>query len=313
MELDLHKLNHFVVLAEELNFTRAAERLGMGQQALSASIRRLEVELDAPLFIRSTRRVALTEAGSTLLDESRALLAAARATLTRVREANSVGAGSLRVGHPPSIPQEMVAEFTHAWRARQHARHLVFRSHWFDEIPDKVAAGELDVGLGRMFEAREDLEFTTLGAGPLRLAVRADHRLAGQREVALAELNHEQILDTFGPGWEVYRDRFVDFCRRAGFEATYVDSPVKGVFGSEILLEVAKGVAFVWEPAGPAASGGVVVLDLRPPLMLPVVAVTNPRARPPFVAEFLESAARALSAAGDAPTATGEVSRSPSR
>lgn len=86
MELDLRKLNHFVVLAEELNFTRAAERLGVSQQALSASIRRLEVELDAPLFVRSTRQVALTEAGATLLDESRALLAASRATLTRVAE-----------------------------------------------------------------------------------------------------------------------------------------------------------------------------------------------------------------------------------
>jgi LysR family transcriptional regulator, benzoate and cis,cis-muconate-responsive activator of ben and cat genes len=89
MELDLRKLTHFVALAEELNFTRAAERLGIAQQALSASIRRLEAELDVFLFVRSTRQVALTEAGGTLLDESRVLLAASRGALTRVREAAS--------------------------------------------------------------------------------------------------------------------------------------------------------------------------------------------------------------------------------
>ena len=111
----------------------------------------------------------------------------------------------------------------------------------------------------------------------------------------------------------MYRDRFVDFCRRTGFEPRYVDSPVTCVFGSEILLEVTIGVAFVWEPAGPAQSEGVVVLDLRPPLMVPVVAVTNPRPRSPFVGEFLESAAAVLSDCGDASADPGEAGRVSSR
>jgi Bacterial regulatory helix-turn-helix protein, lysR family len=68
MELDLRKLNHFVAVAEELNFTPAAERLGIGQQAQSASSRRLESELEVFLLVRSTRQVALTEAGGALLD-----------------------------------------------------------------------------------------------------------------------------------------------------------------------------------------------------------------------------------------------------
>lgn len=300
MELDLHKLNHFVMVAEELNFTRAAERLGIGQQALSASIRRLEADLDVFLFVRSTRQVKLTAAGDALLHESRALLAASRVSITRVQDAAALETNSLRVGYPPSIPPEMVADFTRAWRAEHPEHRLIFRSHWFDDIPDKVAAGELDVGLGRMFEATGNLEATTLGAGPLRLAVRADHRLAGRREVALAELNDERILDTFGPGWMSYRNRFGDFCRRAGFEPSYVDSPIKGVFGSEILEEVSIGVALVWEPAGPTASDGVVVIDLAPPLMVPVVALTSAHARSPSVVGFLALAAAVLRQRNDA-------------
>ena len=147
MELDLRKLNHFVAVAEELNFTRAAERLAIGQQALSASIRRLEAELEVFLLVRSTRQVELTAAGAALLDESRALLGASRAALTRVRRAAGVETSSLRVGHTPAITREMVAEFTRAWGVRSSEYRLVIRSHWFDEIPVKVAAGELDVGL----------------------------------------------------------------------------------------------------------------------------------------------------------------------
>jgi hypothetical protein len=169
-----------------------------------------------------------------------------------------------------------MGEFTRAWRARRPEHALVIRSHWFDAVPDKVAAGELDIGLGRMFEAAAHLGVVSLGERPLRLAVPVDHRLAGHREVSLTELNHERILETFGPGWEKYRDRFLDLGRRAGIQLRFVPSPVAGVFGSEILLETSIAVALVFEPAGPAA-GGVSVIDLRPPLMVPVLALTDPR------------------------------------
>ena len=158
-----------------------------------------------------------------------------------------------------------------------------------------------------MFEEREGLELTNLGARPLRLAVPVDHRLAGRREVALAELNEEQILETFGQGWEKYRERFLDLCRRVGLEPRFVDSPVKGVFGSEILLQTTVGVALVFEPAGPAASDGVIVIDLQPPLMVPVMAVTNRRARSPLVTEFLTLAATVASESRDAPADPGEA------
>jgi DNA-binding transcriptional LysR family regulator len=103
------------------------------------------------------------------------------------------------VGHTPSITTELVAEFAHAWRARPSEHHLVFRSDWFDEIPDKVAAGELDVGLGSMFEAREDLELVALGRRPLRLAVPVDDRLAGRREVALLSSTTNRSSKRSGP------------------------------------------------------------------------------------------------------------------
>lgn len=77
-DIELRLLRSFVVLAEELNFGRAAERLNMTQPALSAQLRQLEQRLELTLFERSTRRVALTEEGAALLDPARVLLAESR-------------------------------------------------------------------------------------------------------------------------------------------------------------------------------------------------------------------------------------------
>ena len=68
MAPDTVSLRYFVVLAQELNFTRAAARIGIAQPALSARMRRLEVELGAALLVRNTRRVELTNAGAALAE-----------------------------------------------------------------------------------------------------------------------------------------------------------------------------------------------------------------------------------------------------
>ena len=83
--MELRQLRYFVTVAEELHFSRAAARLHLAQSALSAQIRRLEAEVGGPLLLRSTRQVELTPAGEALLNDGRAILAAADGALGRVR------------------------------------------------------------------------------------------------------------------------------------------------------------------------------------------------------------------------------------
>ena len=83
--MELRQLEAFVVLATELHFGRAAEKLYMGQPALSEMIRRLERELGTPLFTRTTRRVTLTPAGEELLNRSKAILDDVAAAVAAVR------------------------------------------------------------------------------------------------------------------------------------------------------------------------------------------------------------------------------------
>jgi DNA-binding transcriptional LysR family regulator len=103
--MELRHLRYFVAVAEELHFGRAAERLYVAQPAVSEQIRKLEGELGVRLFHRSTRTVALSEAGATLLVEARRVLQQVEVARLALREVRDGSAGRLRVGYTPaSLP-----------------------------------------------------------------------------------------------------------------------------------------------------------------------------------------------------------------
>src|SRR4051812_45659346 len=98
VDLDTRLLRAFVAVAEELNFTRAAERLVLAQQALSAQVRQLETRMGARLFERTTRRVRLTQEGELFLPHARAVLDALDAGVRGLDAARRVAGATLRVG-----------------------------------------------------------------------------------------------------------------------------------------------------------------------------------------------------------------------
>ncbi len=95
--LELRHLRYFVAVAEELNFSRAAERLHMAQPPLSVAIRQLEQELGTPLLLRTTRKVELTDAGRTFLDGARRTLTELERATIQARRAAAGELGRLRV------------------------------------------------------------------------------------------------------------------------------------------------------------------------------------------------------------------------
>ena len=108
--MDLRQLEHFLAVAEEQHFTRAARRVNIVQSGLSASIRALEEELGAPLFIRSTRRVDLTAAGRVLAEEARRVLAAAQGARDAVAAVQGLAPGAvIPLGRDPGEAVDIVA------------------------------------------------------------------------------------------------------------------------------------------------------------------------------------------------------------
>lgn len=200
--MELRQLEHFVAAAEERHFTRAAQRLHIVQSGLSASIRALERELGAALFVRSTRRVELTQAGLALLPEARRALAAASAAADAVAAVQGLRRGSLAVGTMQILPP---AVDLLAVLGRFHAEHpgveLRLRQAGTGTLLAEVAAGALDLALvAPVGRPPKGLVVRRLASNPLLVACAPSHPLAGRDQVGLAELAGEPFVD-FQPDW----------------------------------------------------------------------------------------------------------------
>lgn len=225
--MELRHLRYFVAVAETLSFTRAAERLHIGQPPLSMQIRDLEAEIGAQLFERSRRKVELTEAGRRFLAHAQAILARAGHAADEARRAAQGEIGELRVGFTSSLPfSEMLPDLLSAFR-RAHPQvdlqlHELFTVAQFRAL----AAGELDVGLVRVEEsaAPPGIALREIGRDPLNLVIHAAHVLAGRERVSMAELAGEGFI-TFPPGTGTgLPDKLRELAQAAGYEPRIVQT-----------------------------------------------------------------------------------------
>jgi DNA-binding transcriptional LysR family regulator len=215
MAPELRHLRHFVAVAEELNFTRAAGRLFLAQQALSSSIRQLESELGQPLFVRDTRRVALTAAGEALLPRARRTLALAAEAFAAVREGTPDRA-VLRVDISSSNLETGALVLR---RLREDRPDVEVRQREVG-VPRGLAAlqeGELDVLLGDAAAAPDGVTVAPLRTETVQVMLAADHPCAAQEAVPLGALADEVWLfpaDDAAPEWT---QLVLRHCGQAGF------------------------------------------------------------------------------------------------
>ncbi|MEV5709158.1 LysR substrate-binding domain-containing protein [Actinoallomurus sp. NPDC052274] len=147
--MELRHLRYFVVLAEELHFGRAAERLHMAQPPLSQRIRDLERELGVTLFDRTRQRVRLTEAGALLLEHARPILEGSEAAREAMRRIRPGAAGVLRAGVPPDTVPLALRTLVTTFAERVPDVLLELHELTTEAQLAKLREGELDVGLVR--------------------------------------------------------------------------------------------------------------------------------------------------------------------
>lgn len=186
--MELRHLRYFVAVAEELNFTRAAARLHTAQPSFSQQIRDLEEEIGTPLLTRTKRRVALTEAGHAFLDEARLVLAQAQRAVAMARRAAQIDERRLVIGFLPSAEVKIFPTMLTVMRARFPDLNLVFRSLTTREQLDALSQREIDVGFLRLPVNDPALVTEAVLRERLMAVMPADHSLAAQAEVDLAEL-----------------------------------------------------------------------------------------------------------------------------
>ena len=193
--LDLRQLVFFVVLAEDLNFTRASYRLGVAQPWLSQQIRRLERDIGVQLLKRTTRRVELTDAGRQLVEEGRKALAQAERAAQLARLASAGRAGALRIGYVTGA----LANILPATLRALHRRHpeisveLQAGSSWSQL--SALNAHKIDVGFVRR-TSFPGLAFEQLADDYFFAVLPAHHPLARNTEVPWAAITSEPLLFT---------------------------------------------------------------------------------------------------------------------
>jgi DNA-binding transcriptional LysR family regulator len=201
-----------------LYFGRAAARLYISQPSLSNQIHKLERGLGTDLFVRTSRHVELTTAGRALLEEAPVALAALEHAAESARLAGAGVAGTVRLGYAPMAGFDTLPAILAA--VEDDSPHMtVIASELFSaEIPGRVLAGELDVGLALFPEPMTGIRSELLRVEPLALLLGKHHRLAAMDPIPLRSLEPDTLLlfpRELAPG---YYDRVIAACERAGFE-----------------------------------------------------------------------------------------------
>jgi DNA-binding transcriptional LysR family regulator len=187
--IELRQMRYFIAVAEELNFTRAAERLHLAQQALSASIRRLEEQLGVALFVRSTRRVELTTAGAVLVGGARAVVDAAADAVERVRQVAEGRSGRITIGFSTAaggVP--VVRRIIRTFAERTPGVDIRTEEHDFSDPSAGLADASVDVAFIFGPLPVDGLAALTLVREDRVLAIRPEHPLATRTTVDAEDL-----------------------------------------------------------------------------------------------------------------------------
>lgn len=186
--IELRHLRYFIVVAEELNFRRAAERVHIDQTPLSRTIRDLEDQLGVQLFVRAPRKLHLTPAGLRLLKEARKVFIRIERAHRAVRETDARFRAPLRIGVADGIAQPKLAQCLVSWRKVAPEIPLELTEMRALELAEALQREELDAGLSFGVPDDDAIAQQSAWSYPAMALLPLGHELASRRELTLAEL-----------------------------------------------------------------------------------------------------------------------------
>ena len=196
--MDLRQLRYFLAVAQEGHFGRAANRLNIVQPALSMQIRALEESLGAQLFIRTSRRVELTEAGALFRVEAERTIAQAEHAKLVVQRAARGELGSIRIGFSSGAATfaGLLSRHIRRFHARYPQVEMELREIAVPLQMDDIVAGRLDLGYCPAYRDTFDprLAVEILGSWPYLVAIRRDHPLAANETIPAKSLMNEPVV-----------------------------------------------------------------------------------------------------------------------
>jgi DNA-binding transcriptional LysR family regulator len=223
--MEFRQLEHFLAVASEKHFTRAARRMNIVQSGLSASIRALEHELKAELFVRSTRCVELTAAGRVFLEKAQTIVAAAKDAREAVTAVRTLSQGQLSIGAVQSLGSFIdLPLLLHGFNSSYPHIEIQLCQGGSTQLLEQIREGRLDLAFMPMLEMPPGITTLMVACEELVLACPTVHPLAGGANVSLSQLKDEPFID-FQHSWgtRLIVDRaFAEarINRRVAFEVT---------------------------------------------------------------------------------------------
>ncbi|MFI0467431.1 LysR family transcriptional regulator [Saccharopolyspora sp. 5N102] len=250
--MEFRQVEHFLAVVRSGSFTAAAREIHIVQSALSASIRKLETELGAPLFERTTRRVALTEAGRALLPVAHRLVSDVDAARGEVSAVVGLSRGRVSIGMIQMLTVVDLPRELGVFQSRYPGIRIHVRDGAVPELSAAVADGELDLAyLAADGPLPGELISFAQWTQRIVLVTYPGHRLAHRRRVRLAEIDDEPFVDFSGSVMQaMVRRRFAD----AGLR----HNPVCEATNVPLLMElVATGLGITIVPQSVAERAGL--------------------------------------------------------
>lgn len=288
--MELRHLRYFAILAEELNYGRAAERLHISQPPLTRQIQQLEDDLGARLFTRNTRGVALTPAGVALLDDAKRILGLVQGARERAGKAGKGEIGRLDVGIFGSailnyIPR-LILQFHERFPEVQIALHEQTKIEQIQALREQ----RLTIGFNRHVVVESDIVVEPVLSEPLIVALHNEHPLARHKSIRIEEIAGEPLILYPGsrPG---FADDVTALYRSVGAQPAVVQE-VADVVTAVALVACGFGLCVTPQAASSLKLPGVVFRPVRanPPPKIDLVCLYRRNDESPILAAFLEIA-----------------------
>ena len=288
-DLDLRYLRYFVVIAEELNITRAAERLHTVQPSLSQQIHRLEEIVGTPLFYRKKNRLELTEAGHVFLLESRTILRSANHAITLARQAARAEAGNISVGFVPGPEGKVFPYVLPALQSKYPDIQLTLHSLTSPQQIMALQKCEINVGFLRGPVNDPRIVTSVLVQEEIVAIIPANHPLAMLERIPLSKLMDLPYIPTSSV-------RAPSIYESTNLVASQIGVSIRSRIGADSILTglnaVGSGAGFMLLPdyASQIAPRTVkaVPLDMDPPPYIELLVAYREDDKLPALALFLE-------------------------
>ncbi len=215
--MELRYLRYFVAVAEELSFTRAAERLNIAQPPLSQQIRRLEARLGVTLLRRSKRRVELTEAGRVFLRQAYQAIQSLEEGILLAQRADRGEIGRLAVGILVYISYTLIPPILREFRAQFPEVHVELRFLTNTLQIAALLSGQVDVCFVRPPIDNPDIASKLISRERFILAMPATHPLAGKSAVSIKQFKNDPFIMYVRELGPTFCSSLVQFCAKAGF------------------------------------------------------------------------------------------------